>query len=252
MQAAITAAERGHKVTLVEKSPALGGLLKISDQDPLKDDMQEFKKYLIRETKRLVPDIMLNTEGNPELMKKLKPDVIICAVGAHPYLPPVPGINGDNVITAVDSFCHPEKIGARVVILGGGLVGCEAALFMAHSGKKEITVVEVQNKLADPIYWRQSDPLLKALRADPRVALLTETSCREITSKGMRIADKEGNEKFIEADTIICATGLLSDRETVESLRFCAEDFHDIGDCVRPLKIMDAVQRAYFAAMDIL
>jgi pyruvate/2-oxoglutarate dehydrogenase complex dihydrolipoamide dehydrogenase (E3) component len=252
MQAAITASERGHQVTLVEKSGSLGGILKISDKDPLKDDIRAFKDYLVRETSCLVGKVMLNTEGTPELMKELKPDVIMCAVGSKPFFPLIPGIRESNVVSAEESFCNPERIGERVVILGGGLVGCEAALFMAHLNKKEVTVVEILNRLADPIDWRHSGPLLKALNADARVTLLTETTCQEITDKGMKIADKAGNERFIEADTIICSTGLIPRRDTVESLRYCAEDFFEVGDCIRPLKIMDAIQKAYYQAMDIL
>ncbi|MDR1574236.1 MAG: FAD-dependent oxidoreductase [Clostridiales Family XIII bacterium] len=252
MQAAITASERGHDVTLVEQSDSLGGLLRISDGDVLKDDMKLYKDYLIAETTRKVNRVLLRTKGTPELMNELKPDVILCAVGSHPFFPPIKGIDGSNVTAAEEAFRFPDKIGDRVIVLGGGLVGCEAALFMAHLGKKNICVIEVLDRLADPVDWRHSNPLLKALRADSRVELMTETVCTEITERGLRIRAKDGAERFIEADTVICSTGLLSDSDTVEALRWCAEDFYVIGDCYKPKKIMDAVQRAFYMAMDIL
>lgn len=251
MQAAITASERGHDVTLVEKSGALGGLLKISDKDDLKDDMKAYKDYMVGETMRKAK-VMFNTEATPELMNELKPDVIMCAVGSSPFFPPIPGIKGKNVIPAEESFTYPEKIGDRVIILGGGLVGCESALFMTHLGKKEITVVEILDRLADPVDWRHSNPLLKTLSENERVKLLTETTCLEITEKGMKVRMKDGVEEFLEADTVICSTGVVPNRDTVESLRYCAEVFHEVGDCVKPAKIMDAIQRAYYMTLDIL
>jgi 2,4-dienoyl-CoA reductase-like NADH-dependent reductase (Old Yellow Enzyme family)/thioredoxin reductase len=252
MQAAITASERGHNVTLVEKSDALGGLLRISDRDELKDDMKSYKDYLVADAMRKVNRVMCNTEGTPALMKTLKPDVIVCAVGSRPFFPPIKGIDGENVLSAEESFRFPDKIGDRVIILGGGLVGCEAALFMSHLGKSNIYVVEILDRLADPVDWRHSNPLLKALRADPRVRLMTETNCVEVTELGMRVRAKDGAEEHINADTVICSTGLLSDTDTVEALRWCAEDFHVIGDCYKPGKIMEATQRAFYMAMDIL
>jgi NADPH-dependent 2,4-dienoyl-CoA reductase/sulfur reductase-like enzyme len=252
LQAAITASERGHSVTLVEQSDSLGGLLRISDRDALKDDMKRYKDYLVTDAMRKVNNVMLNTKGTPELMRELKPDVILCAVGSHPYFPPIKGIDGKNVMTAEEAFRSPEKLGDRIIVLGGGLVGCEAALFMAHLGKKSIHVIEMLDRLADPVDWRHSNPLLKALRADSRVELMTETACFEITKQGARIRAKDGTESFIEADTVICSTGLLSNTDTVEELRWCAEDFHVIGDCYKPKKIMEAVQRAFYTAMDIV
>ncbi|MDR2089069.1 MAG: FAD-dependent oxidoreductase [Clostridiales Family XIII bacterium] len=252
MQAAITASERGHNVTLVEQSDSLGGLLRISDRDELKKDMKAYKDYLIADTLRKVKKVMLHTKGTPELMRELKPDAIMCAVGSRPFFPPIDGIGGENVLSAEDAFRSPGKTGNRVVILGGGLVGCEAALFMAHLGKKNVYVVEMLDRLADPVDWRHSNPLLKALRADARVELMTETVCLEITARDVRVRTKAGGERRIEADTVICSAGLLSDIDTVEALRPCAEDFYVIGDCYKPKKIMDAIQQAFYMAMDIL
>jgi len=250
MEAAITTAERGHDVTLLEKRNVLGGILNVSDNDKLKSDIKVFKNYLVNKTLETVK-VRLNTEGTPELMEEMKPDVIIAAVGSHPIFPPIPGIDSKIVIPAEDAYYHTKKIGEKVVILGAGLVGCEAALYLADLGK-EVTIVEITDKIGDPVNWRHNLPLLKAMDDEKRIDVKIETNCVEITNEGMKIIDKNGTEQFIEADTIICAAGLKSDSETIEKLRNAAVDFYPVGDCVKPQNILKAIHGAYFTAMDVL
>jgi len=250
MKAAITAVERGHDVTLIEKSESLGGLLKISDHDHLKTDIRTFKNYLVHKTLSMVK-VRFNTKATRELIERMAPDVVIAAVGSSPLLPGIPGITGQSVITAPDAYHHLAEVGKRVLIIGGGLVGCEVGLFLAEKGK-EVTIVEMTDHIGDPVYWRHTLPLVMRMDATPNLSYRTGQKCTEITADGIRTVDKVGMETFFEADTVVVAAGMAPNRATLEELRDSVRNFFPVGDCVKPQKIMEAMQGGYYAALDIL
>jgi 2,4-dienoyl-CoA reductase-like NADH-dependent reductase (Old Yellow Enzyme family)/thioredoxin reductase len=250
MTAAVAAAERGHSVTLVEKAPALGGLLKVSEHDEFKADMKAYKDYMIRTVNKKC-DVMLSTEAGPELMERLRPDAIICAAGSKPAFPPISGADGANVFGAEESYYRYKEVGKRVVIIGAGLVGCETALYFAKELKKNVTLAEITAKIGDPDYWRENTPMMEEFALLPNLTVLPETACLSIRKDGVELKNKEGTVDFIEADTVIFSTGLKPMTDTVEALRFCAEDFYSAGDCNRPRKIINATREGYYAALDI-
>ncbi|MBA7590430.1 NADH oxidase [subsurface metagenome] len=250
MKAAITAVERGHDVTLVEKSNSLGGMLKISDYDPLKADMKAFKDYLVNRTLNMVK-VRFNTEATPELIEKMAPDVVLAAVGSSPIYPDIPGVKGKNVVVAEEAYCDVGKIGEKVAVIGGGLVGCEIGLYLTALGKK-VTIVEMRDAIGDPADWRYTLPLITRMKETPNLQFNTSMNCLEITSSGIKVAAKNGKVQFIEADMVILAAGRKPNTDTVENLRNCVPEFYPIGDCVKPQRIMEAMQGGYFAALDIL
>ncbi len=250
MKAAITAVERGHDVTLLEKGDALGGLLKISDYDPLKSDVKVFKNYLVNKTLALVK-VRFNTEATPELVEGLAPDVVIAAVGSSPIRPQIPGIDKDTVRTALDVYYDVTKAGERVAVIGGGLVGCEIGLHLAEQGKN-VTIVEMTDVIGDLVNWRHTVPLVMRMDATPTLEYKTGLKCIEVTTSGIKVVDKQGRQQSIEADTVVLAVGMRSNSETVDRLRDCVPDFYPIGDCVKPQRILEAMQGGYFAALDIL
>lgn len=250
MKAAITAVERGHDVTLLEKSGSLGGLLKISDNDPLKADIKVFKNYLVNKTLSMVK-VRLNTEATKQVVERMAPDVVIAAVGSSPLLPKIPGIPGERVITALDAYYDVTKVGEKAAIIGGGLVGCEVGLFLADKGK-DVTIVEMTDDIGDPVYWRHTIPLVMKMDATPNLSYGTGQTCVEVTTDGIKVVDKEGKEEFIKADTVLVAAGMVPNTAILEELRDSVRNFFPIGDCVKPQKIMDAMQGGYYAALDIL
>jgi hypothetical protein len=146
MQAALTAAGRGHAVVLCEKSGMLGGALRCERKVPFKQNLQ---KYLDQQSDLIESsdiDLRLHTEVTPALAQALRPDVIIAAFGARPLVPSIPGIDGKNVLSAEYAFLHAEETGQKVVILGGGLSGLELAIYLSGLGKK-VTVMEMANAL---------------------------------------------------------------------------------------------------------
>ena len=250
MMAAITAAERGHKVTLLEKSGALGGLLKIMDQEPSKWEVKRYKEFLVSKTCKTIGDIRFNTEATPEMVEAFNPDVVIAAVGSNPIVPNFPGVDKEKALTVMDIYYHTEKIGQNVVIIGGGLVGCEAALFLAERGKK-VTIIEMLNKIGDPSYPHYNIPLVEAIDNNTNATYKLQTKCVGVTPKGVRV-EKNGKEEVIAADSVVFSVGQAPELETVEKLRDCATEFYSVGDCVEPQRIMEATRTGFFSAMNIL
>jgi NADPH-dependent 2,4-dienoyl-CoA reductase/sulfur reductase-like enzyme len=252
MRAAITAAERGHDVTLFEAKDRLGGILNLSDYgDPLKDDMNRFKNYMVEKTSKMVT-VKLNTEATSETVAALKPDAVICAIGGNPIVPGIPGAKGPNVMLGVDAYRDADKTGQKVVVIGGGLVGTETGYFLAAEKGRDVTVVEMRDEIGDPVDWRQTRPLLMWIAKLDNFTAKTGVSCKEITEKGVTIADKDGNEEFIEADTVILSVGFTPKPDIVNEFADVTPYFRAIGDCRQPGRIMPATRDGYWAAMDIL
>ncbi len=147
LEAARVAALRGHKVTLLEKDQKLGGQLNIAALPPNKGDILPWLNYLIHQLELTGVKIRLRTEVTPELVAEEKPDVVILALGGVPITPDIPGINGPQVATAQDILNGKKKTGQEVVVIGGGLVGCETGHYLAEKGKK-VTIIEMLKRMA--------------------------------------------------------------------------------------------------------
>jgi 2,4-dienoyl-CoA reductase-like NADH-dependent reductase (Old Yellow Enzyme family)/thioredoxin reductase len=248
MQAALTAAERGHNVILCEKGDKLGGALNGVKGELFKDDLYRFISTKALLMLNAGVDVRLHTEVTPEVAAQIKPDVLIVAVGAEPVIPQIPGIDGNNVIIANDLPNNYEKIGQKVAVLGGGLVGCETALHLAIEGR-DITILEMMDRLCPDANQRYR-PLLMA-QLEKHVRYITEMRGLQVTAKGILCADKDGNETLFEADTIICATGQRPRRDVAEGLRDSAPEVIEIGDCVKASNVTQALFQGYWAGVDI-
>ena len=248
MTAAITAAERGHRVTLCEESDSLGGQLKYEKHIPFKRNLYDYINVLSRRMERLGVEVLLCTAVTPESALKYGPDAIIAAVGADYFVPDIPGIDNEIVrgLTALNNL--EKNFGKRVIIIGGGLVGCETAIHLRDLGR-QVTIVEMRDDYASdaPYFHKQ------AIRLQFGSEISVETGLRAVAvSEGMLICKgASGQERVFEADTIFCATGMTPRLNVVEALRFCAPRFFSAGDCVRPGHIVQAVSGGCYAAMDV-
>jgi 2,4-dienoyl-CoA reductase-like NADH-dependent reductase (Old Yellow Enzyme family)/NADPH-dependent 2,4-dienoyl-CoA reductase/sulfur reductase-like enzyme len=248
MQAAITAAERGHNVILCEKTGKLGGALNSVKGVPFKEDLYRFIAVKALLMEKAGVDVRMNTEVTPDFVEGIKPDVLIIAVGAEPIIPPIPGINNPNVIIANDMPERYDDVGHKVVILGGGLVGCETAVHMGQEGK-DVTVIEMLHEVCPDANRRYRPLLLDQMKK----YVICRTNMRgvRITTDGLVCVDQDGNEILFDANTIICAVGQKPLRDVVERLRKCAPEAIEIGDCSKPGNVTEAVFRGYWAAIDI-
>jgi pyruvate/2-oxoglutarate dehydrogenase complex dihydrolipoamide dehydrogenase (E3) component len=164
-------------------------------------------------------------------------------------VPRIPGIRGKNVVIANDIHKPGVKVGKKVVIMGGGLVGSDEAIHLAMQGK-DVTVVEMLDD-----YARDANDFLKmALGIEFRkynIKVMTNTKGKAVTEEGLLCTGPKGKEVLYRADRVVCAVGQKALTPVVDQLRGTAPEFYFIGDCVKPQKIIEAVTAGYDAAMDL-
>ncbi|MDR0817364.1 MAG: FAD-dependent oxidoreductase [Clostridiales Family XIII bacterium] len=235
MEAAITASKRGHEVYLFEKNAELGGVLLCERSVPFKARLGD---YLGRQTRLIEQsniELNLSTQATQALIGAFHPDVIIAALGARPIKPSITGIDGANVLSAEDIYLYPDLAGAKVSILGGGLVGVELAIYLTEQGH-EVTIFEMQNRLnygGNVAHGQALDHQI----ADLGIKLELGTAVSDISS--------------LKTDTVIYAVGQKPLREEADQFRLLAPEFHQIGDCLTPENIIKATEAAFTVAMDI-
>lgn len=243
MEAAIIAAIRGHKVTLCEKEYTLGGNLVLASVPDFKQDYRNLMNYLTTQVKKLGVAVKLATEVTPALLEEMKPDVVLVATGGTSIIPEIPGINGKNVATAVDVLSGKKKAGESVVVIGGGLVGCETALHLAQKGSK-VTIVEILDTVACDMVGVNRMHLIKLL-ADANIKVLTGTEMLKVTAGGVALANKGGKKSTLPADTVVIACGFKPNDVLFEALKEKAADVYAIGDCVEPRNVYHAIREGF-------
>lgn len=263
MQAAITAAERGHEVSLYEKTDSLGGALKFAQHESFKLDLFRFAKWQEHQLELKGVKVHLNTEVTTEFLDNLDVDTVICAVGADPIVPAQFGIPGDNYVLGTDLFEEGVTLGKKIVIMGGGLVGCETALHLAEEGH-EVTVIEMAPDVAMETTAAHRRALKVRMGLHPDLAggkntapglvvptLQVSTKCKAVTAEGVVAITPDGQEQLFEADTVICALGLRPRAALVDELRKTKHNFIPIGDCVKTQQVTQAVRLGYDVAVSL-
>jgi 2,4-dienoyl-CoA reductase-like NADH-dependent reductase (Old Yellow Enzyme family)/thioredoxin reductase len=262
MEAARVAALRGHKVTLYEKSKKLGGQLIQAAVPPYKSDIGRLLDYQAAQLKKNKVKVELGKALTPAEVKKLKPDAVIVATGVKPVVPKdeVPGLDTlSNVVMAEDVLMGRAKVGESVLIIGGDLVGCETADFLADQGK-QVTVTR-----RSPFMANNMNPDMRMLLVDrlrrKGVRLIPGVQYMEATDTGLRIHVRGGITsmaeigadamKSIVADTIVIAAGSTPDTELADGLKGKVKNIRTVGDCVEPRTILEAIREGWKAALEI-
>jgi len=243
MEAARILSLRGHEVTLCEKSDALGGLLRMSSVPPWKKDLLALVDWLKTQLGESSVAINLNTEVTPEYITKFNPDALIVSTGSTPGKPDISGV--ESAITAVDVL-KGVAVGDRVVICGGGLVGCEVAWYLAELDKK-VTIVEMLDEIGIDMEMASRMVILKKLReydADVVCNLKVE---KIIPGEGIVGIDKMWTRREIKGDTVVLAMGFEPNR-TLFDIKNKSYDVYLIGDAKEPRRIIDAMREANHTA----
>lgn len=249
MQAAITACERGHKVTLVEKSGRLGGL-KYADNADFKYNIRRYRDMTAAKVMALPIDLRLNTVVTDELVAEVQPDAILACVGADPWALPVPGADGQNVIFGAELQKNDPRVGQRVVVIGGGLIGCEEGIALAREGH-EVTILEMQEELCPDCGRMHRLNVLHQIEVADTLTTATGMRCTGIDARGVTAVDGEGRESKFPADTVVMCAGMRPRSAEVERLsRYCAE-FYVCGDAARARQIGQATRDGYDAVVNM-
>ena len=248
LYAAYTAARRGHAVTLCEKESELGGVLKSEQAIPFKQEMYQLAGTYAKFCRDAGVNICLNTTVTRSYVDAMAPDAVIVAVGARPIKPPIPGLDSENVVIVNDYYKEKDEIGDEVVVLGGGLAGCECAICLGMQGK-QVHLVEMQENLAPDANVRHRPLLLQQI--DRYVDVHAGCRVVRVDRTGAFCADSAGNEIFVPGKSIIAALGQRSCTDTVVELQNCAPFVRVIGDAAKVSTITNAVYWGYHAALDI-
>ncbi|HEX77567.1 MAG TPA: FAD-dependent oxidoreductase [Dehalococcoidia bacterium] len=249
MEAARVAALRGHQVLLYEKGQQLGGQLLLADKPPLKKRLARLTQYLASQLGRLGVKVNLGQEATVELVDWIKPDAVIVAAGVKPFTPEIAGAGGSQVVQASDVLAGRAAVGDRVIVLGGELVGCETAEFLADMGK-QVTVTRRGPEMAAQMLITNRLFLLHRLE-QKGVALLPGVKYEQITEEGLTVITPQGERKTLEADTIVLAAGARPNADLYEALKGKGPEVCRIGDCLQPRGIRDAVHDGYRAALSL-
>ena len=248
LYAAYTAARRGHRVILMEKEGEVGGILKSEQAIPFKREMYQLAHTYELLARKAGAEIRLNTEATPETVEAEKPDALIIAAGSRPLVPPIKGLDGDNVVIVNNYYREKDKVGDHVVVFGGGLAGCECAIHLGREGKK-VEIVEMRPTLAPDANVRHRPLLLAEIAETARVH--TGYKGVEVTKEGILCTDPSGAQVLVPGDTVICALGQRSRTDVVDALRDCAPFVRVIGDAAKVSTITNAVYWGHWAGMDI-
>ena len=247
MEVARTSALRGYDVTLFEASDHLGGHLVEAGAHSFKKEIRELHEWYQRELKEL-PNVEIKMEHKPciNCIRKENPDVVVLATGSVASAPAIPGL--EKAVVSLDAINHPEKLGQNVVVVGGGLVGCEIALDEAKKGKK-VTVVEALDKILSS---GVPAPLPNAMMIHDlfeyhHVDVLEGHKLVEVTDEGV-VLDHNGEKVELKADTVVSALGFRPGKSMKEELVELDVPVHEIGDAKQAATIMNAIWEGYALA----
>ena len=249
MAGAIYAAQRGHDVTLYEKADHLGGKIVFAKHATFKHDLNRFLEQRLYMVEKLGVKVVLNCEATPEMIEKENFDVVFAAVGSDPVIIPIPGSKNPNVVTAEQCFGHADELGERIVVIGGGEVGCETALYLGKECGKKVAIIEMLPELAMASAYA---PYLAINDMVPKYCEV-HTGCpvTQITADSVGYKDAEGVEHFIPADNVVFSAGMRSRTALAESFRDCAPIFFKLGDCEQAKNVRICNRTAFDAAMQI-
>ncbi len=242
MEAARVASLRGHKVTLFERDDELGGQLLLASKPPFKDTIDTFRRHLADQLAKLGVELRLGERFTADLLDQFKPDAVVLATGVIPFVPQIPGVDGNQVLLATEVLAGAET-GERVAVIGGELVGCETAAYLAEQGKR-VTIMRRGPELATKVGPSVRAPLIRRLEAKG-VSILTGVEYEEITEAGVIVRTREGERRTVEADTVVLAAGAKPNTDLLASIEGKVPQVFCVGDCIEPRGIREAVEGGY-------
>jgi 2,4-dienoyl-CoA reductase-like NADH-dependent reductase (Old Yellow Enzyme family)/thioredoxin reductase len=251
LTAAMTAAVRGHRVTLFEKKPESGGWLRVGCLPPHKEEIRNLANNMALRARQAGAEIRLNSVLDARTVAEGKCDALVLALGASPILPAIPGVNLPHVVPAEDVLTGRANVQGKVIVIGGGLVGCETAEFILDKSGNgtTVTVLEMLDRLASTISPTYR-PFFLARLKKMGIRMETHTTVLEITGDGVKV-DRKGSADFIPGSAVVVAVGLKPDPALAEGFQGLVREIYRIGDFVQPRMIKEAIAEGFEAGMKI-
>ncbi|MBN1631955.1 MAG: FAD-dependent oxidoreductase, partial [Thermoleophilia bacterium] len=251
MKAALVATERGHDVTLYEKSASLGGQLRIADHSAGKWPVRNFKNYLARQLYKRGVKVLLNTEATPDLIREGGYDAVLVGAGAAPNIPAIPGAGADFVRSPISVYGDHESLGKKVVVVGGSETGTETGMYLAENGH-EVVVLTRQDRLAydaTPIHYVEM--VRHAWQQLEGFSFITHAATTAIEKGKVTYRDADGAEHTIECDDVVLSGGMRPLYDEALEFHGSADRFFMIGDCTEVGSIQTCMRSALGAASQL-
>ena len=251
MEAARIAKLRGHDVTLYEKSDVLGGNLIPAGAHDFKAEVADLCEYYKHQMELLDVDVRLHTPVDAKLLRESGADAIILAVGSSPIMPRIEGIDHPKTVSGADALLGKKEVGKKVVVVGGGLVGCEIALGYEQEGKK-VTIVETLDEIMKngDVPGMNKTMLLDAFEYYG-TEILTNTRLVAVNDDGALVLMADGAEQMIPADTVIMSVGYRPLPSIAAELAGCGAEIYEIGDGSKVGNVLTCIRDAYEAAHNL-
>lgn len=257
MRAALYLVDRGHSVTLYEKSDKLGGQLLHADYSSFKWPLRDYKDYLIAQLEKSAVDVKMNTTATPEMIAAEEFDAVIAALGATPKFPPVPGLLDENgapiagVYDPIEVYGKEHELGKNVVVIGGGEIGMETAMYLAENGH-EVTILSRQKKFAaeaDRVHYYSM--FAEAWGKMPNLTAIKRATTTAVAPGAVTYTDKKGESHTIPCDSIVACGGMQAAQDEALTFADVVDTFIVIGDNEGSGNVMTATRSAYAAAARI-
>lgn len=250
MLAGYTAAMRGHDVTLFEATDTLGGQMRLAAYPPGKGDITNMVRSYVAKCEQYGVKIRMNTRVTLEMISAEAPDVVIIATGATPLVLPIPGINESGVINAVDLLDGKESCGQKVLVVGGGMVGCETAAFLGEQ-EHDVTVIELRDKVGADVISEHRKFLMGDFE-EYKIKSVTSAKVAKFFEDGVSYTLEDGSEHRLEGfDSVVLAMGARAYDPLSEEVKKAVKETYVIGDAVRARRALDATNEALEIAMKI-
>ena len=245
-----TLVDRGHDVTLYEKSGEIGGCICKAALIPAKKDVAQYLDYLKAQAEHTSARVLLNTEATPELLAKENYDAVIAAIGAEPITPDIPGIDRSNVHWAPQALADKIEIGQNIVIVGAGAIGIEYALYYEELGKN-VTLVEIKDSptisgSSKGVLAGEYD-LLQGLKNE-NIKKFFSTRLTSVSDNSAIITNVVTNQEVtVPADSVLLSVGMKPLAAQAQAFRSCTVNtgVYLVGDCLNVNEIIGATSTAF-------
>lgn len=251
MVTALVAKKRGHKVRILEKSGQLGGNMNLISKEDCKDGVRNYNNYIKKQVELNNIDVEFNCEATIEKIKETSPDVVVAATGSYLFIPGIPGFDSDSVVT-IKGLHEDVKLSGdeNIVVVGGGVNGCEVALELARRGHK-VTVVELMAEFAKGLSLINRVSILDQMKKNENITMLPKTACKYIKDRTLVCETEEGKELELPFDLVIAAIGMKSENALAKEILEEFPESYMIGDAITHLLIGDAVHQGFFTGLRI-
>lgn len=258
IRCALTAAKRGHDVTLYEKLPYVGGMVYPGSRPECKEDVARLWDWFNAELKDSTVKLVLNTEVTPETVDKERPDALVLSMGAEQIVPDVPGVDKAHFASAVSVLRDVKKYkGKKAVVVGGGDVGCETACHLADNGW-DVTIVELLPKLLEENIMTNVKVQMFNLIEEKNIKVMTSTKLTAVTDTGCEVLLPSGKAWGLDADLVVYAIGFRNPNTFTAGgtagmhlvplggsagiMAMKADEIYMIGDCASLGRIREATE----------